>query len=300
MDAEQEQKRRRERGREAQAAFRKRQAKAAKSIQEENKQLREAIESIVQAARKEDRSELVSAVRTAAGTVGMEAKHLELSAADNTAISTDARTDCPNYDPSTHAHNAAIGSALGSVGASKNRVTPPSAWSRLYRPPATIGNFWSCEELWSIMRRSTAHSKSLSRVGPEFWHTMAKAARQRYLQDDRVHGIYLPATECSSLAAMRSMVEKDYASEGKDASAWLLPKDVEERVRRGLGSEMFKRLEKAAQAPESSQAHRAVKGTIHKMVHAFVCFGDGPSWNVNFVDLVFGEWAALETQMLKC
>ncbi|KAK7911484.1 bZIP transcription factor domain-containing protein [Apiospora marii] len=343
MEAEQELKRRRERGRQAQAAFRKRQAKAALSIQEENKRLEEAIESIVRATSSDDSPKLLDAIRHAADTAGIEAKHLEPSPAHDVALFPDARAGHPNPSSSTNTQDTASASELIEAGASKTWAVSPGTWSRSYRPPMTIGNFWfdplrstnitttsedvvpyvgrgrytlggllfwgvldhvvnacththhprSCKDLQAILGRSTAHSKSLNRLRPEFIHNMAKAGYQ-YLQDGRIDGTYTSSTELSSLAVMRNMVEDDYASEGQDISAWLLPRDVERRVRQRLGHQIFGRLEQAALAPESSPAHIALKETIRKMVDAFMCFGNGPAWKGNFVDMVFGEWAALK------
>ncbi|KAK7953095.1 hypothetical protein PG988_013789 [Apiospora saccharicola] len=343
MEAEQELKRRRERGRQAQAAFRKRQAKAALSIQEENRILKEAIESIVQAASRGDSPRLLAAVRQAAGTAGIEAEHLEASAANNVALSTDTRADYASHVSFINTRDTATDSALINVGTPKSWTVSPDTWNRSYRPPMTIGNFWfdplrstnitttpedvvpyvgpgrytlggllfwgvldhvtnacththhpaSCEEIRSILGRSTAHSKSLSRVRPEFIHNMAKAG-YRHLQNGRVDGIYSTSIELSSFAVMRNMVDEEYASDGRDTSTWLLPRDVERRVRRGLGSQVYDHLEQAVKAPESSQAHRALKETIRKMVNTFMCFGNGPAWKDSFVDAVFGEWATLK------
>ncbi|KAK9775609.1 hypothetical protein SCAR479_07716 [Seiridium cardinale] len=76
-DAEQELKRRRERGRIAQAEFRKRQVKAAQETQHENERLREALISIARIARPDDRAELVAVIKKAAGASGINVEHLE-------------------------------------------------------------------------------------------------------------------------------------------------------------------------------------------------------------------------------
>ncbi|KAK8860032.1 hypothetical protein PGQ11_010766 [Apiospora arundinis] len=341
MEAEQELKRRRERGRQAQAAFRKRQAKAAQSIQEEHQKLREAIESIVRVASIDDRPELLSAIRQAAGAAGVEAEHLEVSVISNVALSAStAVLACPSYGSVTATHNNTMNSAMVNIGASnwKSRAVPAFTWSKAhqhYRPPVVMGNFWfdplratnitttpedvvpyvgqgrytlggllfwgvldhvtnacthahnptSCEELQSNLRRSMSHSKLLS---------MAKAHRQS-LHDGLVDGKHAITTDQNALPAMRRTIDGNYASERNETSAWLLPKEVEGHVRRRLGRQIFGRLELAAKAPDSSEAHRALKETIHKMVDAFMCFGNGPSWNDSFVDLVFNEWAAQET-----
>lgn len=276
--------RRRERGRQAQAAFRKRQAKAALSIQEEKKRLKEAIESIVQATSRNDSPKLLDAIRHAADTAGMDAQHLEAEAANNVALSTGERAGQLNDSSFIDTQDTASDSDLIDVGAPSSCAVSPSTWARSYRPPMTFGNFWfdplrstnittahedvvpyvgrsrytlggllfwgvldhvtnacththhptSCEDLHAILGRSPAPSKSLSKLRPEFIHNMAKAGYQ-HLQDGRIDGAYTTSTELSSFAVMRNMAEDDYASEGKDISAWLLPRDVERRIRRRLG-----------------------------------------------------------------
>lgn len=307
--------------------------------------MREAIESIVQAASRSDGPELLSVIRQAAVAAGVEAKHLEVSAAGHVALSTNEGVDCRRYESFDDTQDTVLGSALINFGASESRAVPPLTRSKACQPPVTMGNFWfdplrstnitttpddvvpyvgqgrftlggllfwgvldhatnacththnprSCEELQSILRHSRSHSKSLSKVGPEFIHAMAKS-RQHWLQGGQSDGIHAMVTKRSSIAATRQMVDDDHASKGTDTSAWLLPNDVEGRVRQRLGQEIFGRLENAAKAPESSQAHRALRETIHKMVDAFMCFGNGPSWTGNYVDLIFSEWAALEAQ----
>ncbi|KAK8117023.1 bZIP transcription factor domain-containing protein [Apiospora kogelbergensis] len=325
MEAEQELKRKRERGRQAQAAFRKRQAKAAQSVQEENSQLREAIESIVQAASRSDGPELLSVIRQAAVAAGVEAKHLEVSAAGHVALSTNEGVDCRRYESFDDTQDTVLGSALINFGASESRAVPPPHTEQSLPTPCDHGQFlvrpaeihehhnnsrrrcticrpgplytWGLALLGcpGSRHKCVSHSKSLSKVGPEFIHAMAKS-RQHWLQGGQSDGIHAMVTKRSSIAATRQMVDDDHASKGTDTSAWLLPNDVEGRVRQRLGQEIFGRLENAAKAPESSQAHRALRETIHKMVDAFMCFGNGPSWTGNYVDLIFSEWAALEAQ----
>lgn len=70
------QQRRREQGRTAQAAFRKRQQKIANVTKYENAQLKKALDVIAQAVRLDDRRELVSAIRDAAEAAGVNVDHL--------------------------------------------------------------------------------------------------------------------------------------------------------------------------------------------------------------------------------
>ncbi|KAI1652409.1 hypothetical protein F4813DRAFT_321371 [Daldinia decipiens] len=70
--AEEELRRRRERGKIAQRAFRKRQNSASRDKRNETQRLKEAISKIVRVARHDDRPELVKAIQEAAGMTGLD------------------------------------------------------------------------------------------------------------------------------------------------------------------------------------------------------------------------------------
>ncbi|CAJ2510432.1 Uu.00g051350.m01.CDS01 [Anthostomella pinea] len=74
--AEEELRRRRERGRVSQAQFRKRQSQASQVMRDENQQLKAAIEDIVKVARRSDRDDLLRAVIRAAEAAGVVAPEL--------------------------------------------------------------------------------------------------------------------------------------------------------------------------------------------------------------------------------
>ncbi|KAI0145083.1 hypothetical protein GGR57DRAFT_320861 [Xylariaceae sp. FL1272] len=71
--AEQELKRRRERGRLSQARFRKRQAQVSNEMRDENQRLKDAIAQIVKKTQSSDRLALIEAVRAAASIAGVDA-----------------------------------------------------------------------------------------------------------------------------------------------------------------------------------------------------------------------------------
>ncbi|KAF3064671.1 hypothetical protein GL218_02675 [Daldinia childiae] len=70
--AEEELRRRRERGKIAQRAFRKRQSNTSRDKRSETQRLKEAISKIVRVARHDDRPELVKAIKEAAGATGLD------------------------------------------------------------------------------------------------------------------------------------------------------------------------------------------------------------------------------------
>ncbi|KAI3325215.1 hypothetical protein HD806DRAFT_521518 [Xylariaceae sp. AK1471] len=84
--AEEELRRRRERGKLSQARFRKKQAQVSQGIQDENRRLKAAIADIVRATQHSDRYTLLGAIRDAAGVAGVDASSLDEAAYDNDLI----------------------------------------------------------------------------------------------------------------------------------------------------------------------------------------------------------------------
>ncbi|KAI1377160.1 hypothetical protein F4677DRAFT_444964 [Hypoxylon crocopeplum] len=98
--AEEELQRRRERGKLAQRAFRKRQSKASRDKRDETQKLKAAIEEIVRAAGHNDHPELLRAIREAAETAGLDAQPLLVNdSGGDTEDSTIARTSPPLPEP---------------------------------------------------------------------------------------------------------------------------------------------------------------------------------------------------------
>ncbi|KAI8958244.1 hypothetical protein F5Y11DRAFT_45038 [Daldinia sp. FL1419] len=74
--AEEELRRRRERGKIAQRAFRKRQGKTPRDKRDEAQRLKEAVSKIVRVAHRDDRPELINAIREAAEAAGLDVEAL--------------------------------------------------------------------------------------------------------------------------------------------------------------------------------------------------------------------------------
>ncbi|KAI0517500.1 hypothetical protein F5B22DRAFT_107936 [Xylaria bambusicola] len=76
--AEEELRRRRERGKQSQARFRKRQAEAVQETREQNEKMKTAIATIVRATQRSDQDGLLEAVRAAADVAGVDASGLNV------------------------------------------------------------------------------------------------------------------------------------------------------------------------------------------------------------------------------
>ncbi|KAI0977616.1 hypothetical protein F4678DRAFT_20040 [Xylaria arbuscula] len=131
--AEEELRRRRERGKQSQARFRKRQAQATEEMRAENDKMKAAIAEVVKATQRSDRPGLLRAVRAAADVAGVD-----FSGLDEERIEEDGETG--GKEPAS----SASGSAGDSPSARQRRSNSPTneVWegvSRLYSMSSTSG-----------------------------------------------------------------------------------------------------------------------------------------------------------------
>ncbi|KAH8652140.1 hypothetical protein BX600DRAFT_441047 [Xylariales sp. PMI_506] len=369
--------RRRERGRKTQAAFRKRQAKAAQNIRKENQELRDALKSIVQSIRPGDRDELVSVIAQAAQAAGVE---IDSPKTTTTTIAASATTTTYGQDsssieesfpaeselvsndgggsessslrhhrgsaplsrpPATRAaqpwdsRNAAFAVPRGSV-ASVNALMSfgfgawmnPMRHMRITATPDgiipyvglkqyTLASrlFWAVLEHVTVPCRAHAHEvldleadmcrpcfrrmmgdcEPLRGLTPRFIVAIAES-RLQYRRVGYMSGDYGGAADSDILTIMAAAARRDYAARGQDLNVWLSPHAVEGWFVATLGAGALRRLYDATVSPESSAAHRLYMATIEEMVAHYVCFGDGPRWNVTVVNRVFTDWAHAATK----
>ncbi|ETS76942.1 hypothetical protein PFICI_10816 [Pestalotiopsis fici W106-1] len=345
MDAEQELKRRRERGRSAQAAFRKRQALAVQEMQQENKRLREALESVVKIARHDDRRDLVSVIRQGAEAAGIDVEHLPapgseyvLQPNDNLGscgargqsetsasnVSLSSEPSRPEVDTSKEADLAVTRASQPAFKATRCMMwLNPMRYMRLDKPPEDIvpyigdaANTLAGHLFWAVMEhaRSDCHHEhhALSRqelstsqnpciqrmmrhsiAMQSISHGLIKAmveARLEYRHLGYISAEYAGAADPDTVRSLRRSVAAEFGSRGQDESVWVDAIGVESRVRSLLGPDYFATLERAARSPESAKAHISLSWALDRLIGSFICFGDGPRWNVLEVDDIFSSW----------
>ncbi|KAI0144937.1 hypothetical protein BJ166DRAFT_81636 [Pestalotiopsis sp. NC0098] len=351
MDAEQELKRRRERGRSAQAAFRKRQALAAQQTQQENKQLREALASIASVARHDDRRALVSAITRAAGAAGVDVGHLRPPpTSPRPPVMHEQIGPVPVHEHSGESENSGSNAlSLGSGSSRPSAEAPrekadlvvarafsqrpafratrcmmwmnPMRYIRIDKPPEDIvpylgdgADTLAGRLFWAVMeharadchhehhanlrepavengclRRMVLHSPSMQTVS----HGLIKAmveARLEYRYLGYISAEYAGAADPDTMKSMRRNVVAEFRSRGQDVSVWVDAIGVEARVRSFLGPEVFIVLEQAARSPDSTTAHKSLSRAVDMLVANFICFGDGPRWNLQAVENIFSAW----------
>ncbi|KAH6655382.1 hypothetical protein BKA67DRAFT_235138 [Truncatella angustata] len=307
-NAEQELKRRRERGRVAQAALRKRQAKAAQEIQHENGQLREALSAITNVACRDDRSDLLAVIRQAADASGIDTSHLELS--NSSSSKGESETDYANH-----------GSKPVFKATRCMMWLNPMRYMRINDPPEDIipylgpaANTLAGKLFWAVLehaisnchhvhhptahgtlhrnpsfKRMVEHTTALGDVSDDFMRAMIEA-RLEYRKLGFISAEYASAAEPDAGRVMRRKVVEDYMKRGENADVWLNPMAVEARAREILGSHGFTKLKHAAESPNNNAQHTILSSAVNKLIEHYMCFGDGPRWNIEVVDGTFTKW----------
>ncbi|KAF7538197.1 hypothetical protein G7054_g3192 [Neopestalotiopsis clavispora] len=357
MDAEQELKpppeprfyprnrRRRERGRSAQAAFRKRQALAVQEMQLENQRLREALESVAKIARHDDRSDLLSVIAQAAEAAGIDTGHLrspsprdvleQNCATESPELSGQCGTEIINVSTSSEARLAEAGTFSGEDLTVTHASQPafkatrcmmwlnPMRYIRIDKPPEDIvpylgdaADTMAGRLFWAVMeharsschhehhalgreefaasrnpciRRMMQHSATLQAVS----HGLIKAmveARLEYRHLGYISAEYAGAADPDTMRSLRRSVTAEFNSRNQDVNMWVDAIGVEARVRSFLGPDCFILLEKAAGRPEDGKSHQSLSVAVDRLIESFICFGDGPRWNVHGVDDIFSSW----------
>ncbi|KAI1869918.1 uncharacterized protein JN550_005508 [Neoarthrinium moseri] len=139
------------------------------------------------------------------------------------------------------------------------------------------------------LRRRMGHSSALQGITYSFLKAMVEA-RLEYRKLGYISAEYASAAEYGTPAMLKRMVLDDYASQGKDSSVWLPATTVEQRARSLLGAASIARLEAAAMSADDTVVHKTLRASMSKLVENYICFGDGPRWNIELVDQTFSEW----------
>ncbi|GKU07927.1 hypothetical protein FLAG1_10558 [Fusarium langsethiae] len=313
--------RRRERGRRSQAAFRKRQAKSAQALTDQNSRLRKGIQLLLDEARCDERPKMLGILRDLAVTAD---------------LSIPAKLSCEEASQSISTLTNIVPESLGaldthllpnkSVDLSLSWDTFPTTSPTQYRldfsvwldplhylrvslPPQDLLPylgpgaetfagllFWSVMEhaqsgcsrhdVGSIIENGIGHSAATRGIRPAFIQTMAKA-RIEYKKTGSISQQHAVAGEDDLGLVLCKLVEDDYRSKGKDPNQWLSCLAIEKRIERAIGGHGFHLLTLAS----NGQAHSTLQGLLGevlcKLYHNAVCFGDGPRWNIKVIDQLF-------------
>ncbi|RSL41181.1 hypothetical protein CEP53_012917 [Fusarium sp. AF-6] len=141
----------------------------------------------------------------------------------------------------------------------------------------------------SNLDRLFNHSKHLR--DHDFLVSLA-LARLEYHQKGYTH---LPPTATQAqwdqiVPDLSKEIERDYAERGEALDWWKTPREVEEFVKRHLEPEEVVELQALIEGRGTSAALAKYTPLVEALVQSFVCFGNGPRWNILWVSMMVGGW----------
>ncbi|KAH7165654.1 hypothetical protein EDB81DRAFT_679724 [Dactylonectria macrodidyma] len=158
-----------------------------------------------------------------------------------------------------------------------------SLWKKLKNP----GKLDHSEQ--SQWDRMFNHSKHL--VDHDFLISLAQARLEfrKHGYIDRVH-LQTHHADNKALLNVFKNVEQEYASKRETLQWWKKPQDVENYIKQHLTAFELAQLQDILEGRGSERALQAFGNLFETLTHSFVCFGDGPRWNVVHVSMSLGAW----------
>ncbi|KAF7561269.1 hypothetical protein G7046_g2887 [Stylonectria norvegica] len=141
-------------------------------------------------------------------------------------------------------------------------------------------------------------SRSLQNLDTAQWIAMIEARIA-----DRKQHVVLGDLDASSVNALERSLEAQELARKDAPSKWISPMTVEQRVRAIVGDDVFAVLATPAlarwEARGRNQDHAVqdpqdgmelIDGLFENLAESFVCFGDGPHWNIETFDAELRRW----------
>ncbi|KAK7226979.1 hypothetical protein V2G26_014982 [Clonostachys chloroleuca] len=315
--------RRRERGRQAQAAFRKRQAHASQKLKDHNRDLKDKIEKVVNATCGDERPELLDAIASLAHSVDVDITRLiqgkETGYQSSQDIIIDPRTrdfmyesgDPGRYDvpPSTFLQRRVdYGVWLDPLHYTKVSLPPEDIVPYLGPGAKTFAGrlFWfvmehghsKCDyphpDQAMMRKRVLGHAKAMDGIRPPFIKAMVEA-RIQYKQTGEICHENAAAGESDLATAVCSQVLEEYQATGRDPTLWLSCLSTETHIRSLVGDGIFDSTDSFSGSGVDPFHHSLLEGIQCRLYDTFVCFGDGPRWTTEMVNEALQEWISSES-----
>jgi hypothetical protein len=301
----------RERGKLAQREYRKRHASRFQTLKDENLRLKNAIRKIRQSASR-DRNlgpEFFDALSEAVTAAGLG----------------DAGQSKPGRVSDQDASSAETAVVSRRDGQPSSSLNPP-IWLntdrlvRIYDAPADVmpylgeGLFtfagclyWACTyyavSIWKKIKKipqpSTSYQSKLDRIfnhskhlnDHEYLLAMAQA-RIEFRKKGFVDRLYEQdfATENATLTGYHNLVKREYEDRNETLQWWRKPQEVETYLRPLLTADENTQLQEIVEGRGSSEAFETFAPLFETLAQSFVCFGDGPRWNLIHVSMTVGAW----------
>ncbi|KAF4945388.1 hypothetical protein FGADI_11990 [Fusarium gaditjirri] len=305
--------RRRERGRRSQAAFRKRQAQSNQALEAQNALLKQGIQRLLDAARGDERPEMLSIFRELAVAADIEAppsiSKIDTVSSDNDTITADAKGFqsllseilLPATPSQSTQYRLECSMWLDPLHYLRVSLPPQDILPYLGAGAETFAGllFWSVMEHYqtvctqhnakTVIQTGLKHSKATQDIKPSFIETMAKA-RVEYKQTGSISQAHAVAAEKDLGLVLCNLIETEYRSTGKDPDQWLSCIGIEKRLKKTMSDDLLESLRKAALGDGNAALHYLLENVKCGLYDSCVCFGDGPRWDMETVDQLFAPF----------
>ncbi|KAG8667920.1 hypothetical protein FPOAC1_012761 [Fusarium poae] len=94
----------------------------------------------------------------------------------------------------------------------------------------------------------------------------------------------------SVLPELRKKMEQELAEKGQGLEWWKTPREVESHLMKYLEPSEVDELQALIEGRGSAAVLTKYKPLVEMMVNEFVCFPDGPRWNLLYVAMAVGSW----------
>ncbi|CAH0018929.1 unnamed protein product [Clonostachys rhizophaga] len=305
---------RRERGRQSQAAFRKRQAQFNRDLKNKNHQLTRSIERVLDCIQGDERPDLLGAVSDMARTAGINSSHEgeqggeegdrsanwyinDLAVGSNEELYDEfilqSKPPKPHYtemrlDP-FHYMNISLPpeDIVPYLGAGSNTFAGRLFWFMLEHSQVRCEN--NHEEPIEFHQRIVGHSQAMEGVSLSFAQTMVEA-RLEHRRTGSIAAEIAPAAEIDLAMVICTRVQEEHEKKGDNMAQWMSCQAVEEHIQEILGEDTFTRLQVAFLENGHPFVKKKVEKLYCKLYDTFVCFGDGPRWTIDTVNELIFEW----------
>ncbi|CAG9983970.1 unnamed protein product [Clonostachys byssicola] len=314
--------RRRERGRQAQAAFRKRQAHASQKLKDHNRDLKDKIEKVVNATHGDERPELLDAIASLAHSVDVDITrltHMKRGYQSSQEIIINPKTRDFMYESGDPGRYDVPPSTFPQRRVDYGVWLDPLHYTKVSLPPEDIvpylgpgANTFAGRLFWFIMehghskcdyphpdqammrKRVLGHAKAMDGIRPPFIKAMVEA-RIQYKQTGEICHENAAAGESDLATAVCGQVLEEYQATGRDPTLWLSCLSTETHVRSMVGDGIFDSTDGLSGSETGPFHHSLLEGIQCRLYDTFVCFGDGPRWTTDIVNEALHEWISRES-----
>ncbi|KAM0323873.1 hypothetical protein ACHAQA_008454 [Verticillium albo-atrum] len=130
---------------------------------------------------------------------------------------------------------------------------------------------------------------------PAFLMSLA-LSRLDYKQKGYTFGRLQEQFQCNStpdVAEIQRQAEDHHTAQGHPPSMWKTPDDVAAMIKSHLTEDETARMDAVLQGRGTNADATLLSVMIIALANHFVCFGDGPRWNVIYVHMALGGWLKL-------